>query len=107
MAEHYGYKLAPDWAQPDVQNACRAVVQSVLILWLSWRWKSWQVVGVVSYMLAEQILVAGCSGMYLWLGSPATLPGDQCTGLIGFNLNSIGVFVASCLLVWILRGRNL
>lgn len=107
LLEHYGYVPAPAWAQPDVQNICRAAVQSALMLWLTWRWRSWHVVGVVAYLLAEQILVVGCSGMYLYLGAPATLPGDQCTGLIGFDLGSVGVFVASCLLVWILRRRNL
>lgn len=107
MLEHYGYKIAPGWAQADVQNICRAAVQSVLLLWLSWRWASWHVIGVLGYLLAEQALVIGCSGAYIALGSPATLPGDQCTGLIGFDLGSIGVFVASCLLVWILRGRKL
>lgn len=107
LLEHYGYALAPLWAQPDAQNILRAVAHVAILLWLTWRWRSWHVIGVVAYLLAEQLLVAGCSGMYLYLGAPATLPGDQCTGLVGFDLGSVGVFVASCLLVWIVRRRNL
>ena len=100
---HYGYKVAPAWAQPDVQNVCTAAMFIVGLCVILWRVKGWHVLGVLAWFAAEELLVAGCSVAYLTRGSPATDAGDQCTGLIGFDLNRLGVFIISLLLVSICK----
>lgn len=100
---HYGYKLAPLWAQPDAQNIGTAVAFIALTLWLAWRVPGWPVIGACAAWVAEELLRAGCSIAYIYRGAPATEPGDQCTGLIGLDLNRLGVFVIAILLVSICK----
>lgn len=100
---HYGYKLAPLWAQPDAQNVGTAVTFIAFTLWVAWRSPGWPVIGACAAWVAEELLRAGCSIAYLYRGSPATEPGDQCTGLIRLDLNYAGVFVLSLVLVSIVR----
>ena len=100
---HYGYKAAPGWAQPDIQNVCTAAVIVTLLCRILWHVRGWHVLGVLAWFAAEELLVAGCSVAYLMRGSPATDPGDQCTGLIGLDLNRLGVFVIAILLVSICK----
>ena len=101
---HYGYKLAPMWAQPDAQNVCTAACFIALCLWVAWRVPGWPVIGACAAWVAEELLRAGCSLAYIYRGSPATEPGDQCTRQIRLDLNYLGVFVLALLLVSICKG---
>lgn len=100
---HYGYKLAPLWAQPDAQNIGTAITFIAFALWVAWRVPGWPVVGACAAWVGEEFLRAGCSIAYIYKGSPATEPGDQCTGLIRLDLNYLGVFVLALALVSIVR----
>lgn len=96
---HYGYKPFPEWAQPDVQNVCIAVAFIVFALWVAWRVPGWPVVGATALWVAEEALRAGCSIAYLIRGAANATGGDQCTGLIRLDLNYLGVFALSFVLV--------
>ena len=100
---HYGYKLAPLWAQPDAQNIGTAFAFIVLCLWVAWRVPGWPVIGACAAWVAEELLRAGCSIAYIVRAAPATEPGDQCTGLIRLDLNYLGVFILAFLLVSTVR----
>ena len=69
----------------------------------SWRWPGRHVIWACAAWVAEELLRAGCSLAYIYRGAPATDVGDQCTGLIRLDLNYLGVFVLSLVLVSIVR----
>lgn len=95
---HYGYKPFPAWMQPDVQNVCIAAAFISLVLRLAWDIRGWPAIGCCALWVAEELLRAGCSVAYLFKGAPAT-SGDQCTGLLRLDLNYLGIFLLSWLLV--------
>ncbi len=100
---HYGYKLAPLWAQPDAQNIGTAVCFIAFALWVSWRSPGRPVICACAAWVGEELLRAGCSIAYIVRGAPATEPGDQCTGLIRLDLNYLGVFMLALVLVATVR----
>ena len=100
---NYGYELAPLAVQADVQNVCRALVLilfGAVLLALSPCWTT--AVAFVAWSL-EQALVIGCSAAYIVRGSPATDPGNQCTGLLHYDFNGLGVALLTAALVFALR----
>lgn len=100
---NYGYELAPLAVQPDVQNVCRALVLilfGAVLLALAPCWVTF--VAFVVWSL-EQALVIGCSVAYILRGSPATDAGNQCTGLMSYDFNGLGVAMLAGALAFALR----
>lgn len=100
---NYGYEVFPLAVQADVQNVFRAVALVILgavVLALS---PCWTTVLAFAVWALEQLIVAGCSVAYILRGSPATDPGNQCTGLWHYDFNGLGVALLAGALVFALR----
>jgi hypothetical protein len=59
-----------------------------------------------AWWAAEDLLVIGCNAAFLWRPWPVKAGDAACTGLLQFDLASVGLLVAAALAVMLAR-RNL
>ena len=102
-AMNYGYEVFPLALQADAQNAIRACVLALLAVIPLALWPCWSVLLAWVVWTLEQLLVAGCSVAYILRGSPATDSGNQCTGLLHYDFNGLGVALLVAAMIYALR----
>jgi hypothetical protein len=97
-AKHYGNYLAiPEW-RADVQNIVEAAIAIAVLSMVAWKWRQTLLVAIL--WIAEEALVIGCSGLYIYSPWERKSDEDQCSGLIGFDLASIGLLAVGVILLW-------
>lgn len=94
---HYGYKAWPTALQADAQNVCTALMFIAGVGYIAWHQRGLLVLLAVALWAAEELQVAGCSVWVMLHGAPASVPGDQCTGILGFDLGRVGIFALAIL----------
>ena len=90
--------------QARVWNVAGAAARLALLVALLWVWR---VRGLAllagAWWAAEETLVIGCNGAFLWRPWPIP-PGEAaCTGLLQFDLSWLGLLVAALLAVRLAR----
>lgn len=98
---YYGWALVPPDAQPLVWNVSGALARLILLWCLVWPRRTTLMLWVAAWWTVEDLLVAGCSALYMvrpW----KVAPGDaMCSALLQFDLGKIGaVFLAVLLVAW-------
>lgn len=98
---YYGWTLVPSDAQPLVWNVSGALARLILLWALVWPRRTTLMLWVAAWWTVEDLLVAGCSALYMvrpW----KVAPGDaMCSALLQFDLGKIGaVFLAVLLVAW-------
>jgi hypothetical protein len=88
-AVHYGWALVPAQYAADAWNILGAAARAALLLALVWRAR-WPVVLAAAWWLAEEALVIGCSGAYIFWPWPSVEGQAQCSSLLHFDLGKIG-----------------
>lgn len=95
VMRHYGWELVPPEIQPQVWNACAAIVISIFLL-VAVSKDTWP---VVAWWIAEEAQTLLCS--IGWILNPWEVkPGEaQCSALLTFDLSTLGIFVVSMILL--------
>lgn len=96
-ALHYGWALAPAEHQAQAWNILGAVTRSALLLACVWRVRSLWVLSVAAWWLAEEVMVAGCSALFIAAPWPIGPGQAQCSALLMFDLGKVGA-VLLCVL---------
>lgn len=95
---HYAYALAPLEMQARVWNIAGAAGRMALLVALLWAVKARGLALLAgAWWAAEEALVVGCNGWFLWRPWPLEPGRSACTGLIGFDLAPAGLLVAALL----------
>ena len=97
---HYGWALFPADMQARVFNIAGAAARLALLGVVLW---TWRVRGLAllagAWWAAEEWLVIGCNGAFLWRPWPVEDGDAACTGLLGLDLSWAGLLVAALLAV--------
>lgn len=95
VIRHYGWELAPADIQPQVWNACAAIVISIFLLATASK-DTWL---VAAWWIAEEAQTAMCS--IGWILSPWEVKAGeaQCSALFHFDLSTLGIFVVAMILL--------
>lgn len=95
-ALHYGWAMVPGEHAAQVWNICGAVARAALLIPWGFILQHPAVWMVVSWWLAEEALVAGCSGLYIARPWPV-IPGQaQCSSLLNLDLGIFGSLAVIC-----------
>ena len=99
----YGWATVPVEHQSQVWNISGALARFVLLGAVIWRVRSRFVLLVGAWWAAEELMVAGCSLLFIW--RPWVIPpGDsQCAALLQFAVGKIGLLAIVLLLAILLR----
>ncbi len=92
---HYAWELVPPEIQPQVWNACAAIVMSIFLLAVVSK-DTWP---VALWWIAEEVQALTCSiGWILWPWE--VKPGEaQCSALLKFDLSTLGIFAVAMILL--------
>lgn len=95
VIRHYGWELVPPEIQPQVWNACAAIVISIFLL-VAVSKDTWP---VVAWWIAEEAQSFLCS--IGWILSPWQVKeGEaQCSALLKFDLSTLGIFTVAMILL--------
>lgn len=95
VIRHYGWELAPADIQPQVWNACAAIVISIFLLATASK-DTWP---VVAWWIAEEAQTFLCSIGWI-LNQWEVKPGEaQCSALLKFDLSTLGIFIVTLILI--------
>ena len=101
VALHYGWNLAPPEHQAQVWNIAGALARLVMLTALVWRWRGLVTMLAGAWWAAEELMVIGCSALYIvrpWQVEPGQA---QCSALIGYDLGTLGLCVITMLALWL------
>ena len=97
---HYGWALVPVEHAAQVWNICGAVARAALLIAVVYRVMHPLVMTVAAWWLAEEMLVAGCSALYIarpWVVPPGQA---QCSSLIGLDLGTLSAMAIMLIVVY-------
>lgn len=95
---HYAWMLAPPADQARLWNACGAIGRLALLCSTVWHVRSKLVLWIALWWACEELMVAGCSIAYIvkpWVIAEGEA---QCSSLLQFDLDKLGVFIVLLLL---------
>lgn len=89
VALHYGWAMVPPEHAAQVWNACGAVARIALLFAVVYRLWHPLVVAVVAWWAAEELMVAGCSVLYVF--KPWVVPQGQaqCSSLFQLDIGTL------------------
>lgn len=104
MAAQHLWVWAPPWAQPDVWNACSALMTALLLAMLAVTYsRSSEMKWVCCYLGTLYLITAGCSLLWLVAPWPVAAGQDTIDALLKMPMSIIGIF---CGLVIFIRLRS-
>ena len=97
---HYGWAIVPAEHAAQVWNICGAVARAALLIAVVHRVMHPLVLTVAAWWLAEEMLVAGCSALYI--ARPWSVPAGQaqCSSLFGLDLGTLGAMAVMFIVVY-------
>ena len=100
---HYGWTLVPTEHAAQVWNICGAVARAALLIAVVYRLTHPLVLTVATWWIAEEMLVAGCSALYIV--RPWVVPRGQaqCSSLLGLDLGSLGAMTIMLIVIYATR----
>lgn len=97
---HYGWNLAPVEHQAQVWNIAGAAARLAMLGALLWTCRGLPL-AIGAWWAAEELMVIGCSGLYIVRPWAVPLGEAQCSALIGYDLGTLGVVVITILAFWL------
>lgn len=101
-ALHYGWALAPPEDQAQAWNILGAVARLCMLAALLWHARG-LALAVGAWWAAEELLVIGCSGLWIWRPWVVQPGQAQCSSLLHFDLGKVGVSVIALLALVLTR----